>query len=126
MIIRKTTAILSGLLTLVLVLLIAIYIQYAILVVHTGFAIDQINIFYSMLEKTEEAEPTDTVGYLEYTVRYYPSGTKHVTGTPLDTTVEQVRSNVIAQIIDKLRAKTGKDLGDDPEAWIVAYKERSI
>jgi hypothetical protein len=38
--------------------------------------------------------------------------------------VERERTNTFHEIIAHLRAKTGEDLGDDPEKWIQKYAVR--
>lgn len=88
----------------------------------TGHAAEQMQIFEEMRVKALTAEsPAAAAAFLDYTVSYYPSGTKHTTGSRLDRMVEQARASAVREIIVELRKKTGEDLGDDPEAWIKKY-----
>jgi len=91
--------------------------------VRIALADEQTGVFEEMQLKAIGADPTQAVGYLEYTVRYYPSGTKQVTGSPLDRVVERARKATVRVIIHYLRAKTGEDFGDDPEIWIRNLKK---
>ena len=63
---------------------------------------------------------------LEYTVRYYPSGTKHVSGTRLDVIVAMSRRDAVRDIICTLRHKSGEDFGDDPRIWIEKVEEPEL
>jgi hypothetical protein len=70
-----------------------------------------------MRRQTAESESAD-VGYLEYALSYYPSGTKQTEGSALDRVVERARQSAVREIIAILRFKTGKDFGGDPRRWI--------
>ena len=73
---------------------------------HIAHAKDQIEVFYNMKKQAKEAETYDKVmPFLEYTINYYPSGTKQAKGTLLDMIVEQVRQEVICDINEILRQK---------------------
>ncbi len=74
-----------------------------------------------MRAKALQVDEHSAAGYLQYVVFYYPSGTKQERGSRLDRMVEQERSLVVKDILAHLRAKTGQDLGDNPEAWIQRY-----
>ena len=52
---------------------------------------DQIEVFYSVAEGTRD-KPEDRAAYIK---AYYPSGTKHASGSELDRIVEAVRSKVL-------------------------------
>ncbi len=119
----RRTAILTVLLSLATASLAYMAFHSLVLSVQTSFANEQTEIYYEMLENSRDAEPEDIVGYLDYTVGYYPSGTKQTAGSALDRTVERVRADVVARIIAILRERTGEDLGDDPKDWIEAWKE---
>jgi hypothetical protein len=95
--------------------------QYSLLLVRTEWAQEQVAIFADMRGKAVNAKPKDAVGYLKYTIEYYPSGTKQLSGSALDLMVEQVRFETVHQIIADLRSKTENSLGDDPENWIAKY-----
>jgi hypothetical protein len=73
------------------------------------------------VKSIETQSPRSAADALAYTVTYYPSGTKHATGSRLDRMVEQARASAIREIIAELRKKTGEELGDDPEVWIKKY-----
>ena len=85
-----------------------------------AFAEDQTTIFDDMRESAAASEPSKAAGYLRYAVEYYPSGTKQVAGSHLDTIVERARRNAVREIIADLRARTGQEHGDHPRAWIEA------
>lgn len=82
------------------------------------FARDQVEVFGWSLESALKAEPAKAVEHLEYVRHYYSSGSKQETGSKLDFIVETHRASVIREIIAHLRARTGVDLGNDPQAWI--------
>jgi hypothetical protein len=85
-------------------------------------AADQADIFEDMRSKAlSTTDPAEIVGYLDYVESYYPSGSKHTTGSPLDRIVEGYRAAVIREIIGRLRAITGVDLGEQPRAWVEKY-----
>lgn len=90
--------------------------------VHVAFAEEQVQIFDEMCRKAiSEDDLGKIVDYLQYAVVYYPSGSKQEVGTRLDTIVESHRKSVIRDIIADLRIKSGKDYGDDPQAWIEQF-----
>ena len=96
--------------------------KYTMLKLRVDFAAGQIATIEEM--KTAAGETTDPhklSGQLQYVVSYYPSGSKQFNGTSLDRVVETARSNAVAAIIAHLRATTGKDLANDPEAWFKEY-----
>jgi hypothetical protein len=92
--------------------------------IHLSFANDQTQIFCEMTTGAEQAlaqEPPNiksALGFLEYIVNYYPSGTKQTLGSTLDIIVERSRSLAEARILEKLRAKTGKDFGTNAQDWL--------
>lgn len=97
-------------------------VKYATLKLRVAFADGQVRIFEDMKATANATtDPRKLSGQLEYVVNYYPSGSKQVTGTQLDRVVEAARSNAIAAIIGRLRAATGKDLGNDSEKWLKEY-----
>ena len=111
--------------TAVLILIIAIQFLAAMWgSIQLSFANDQTQIFCEMTTGAEQAlaqEPPNiksALGFLEYIVNYYPSGTKQTVGSTLDTIVERSRSLAEARIIEKLRAETGKDFGAKAEDWL--------
>lgn len=98
--------------------------NYGMLKIQVAFASEQTQIFEAMRVKSETSDVEEAASCLRYVVYYYPSGTKQKTGSQLDLIVERERALVVKDIIADLRVKTGKDLGDDPEAWIQKYAEQ--
>lgn len=100
------------------------FVRYAWLQIQLTFADEQTEIFSEMTDKASESlkrEPPDisaAVGFLEYTVSYYPSGSKQTHGSTLDRIVERSRSLAERRMIEMLRDATGEDVGTDAEAWI--------
>jgi hypothetical protein len=85
--------------------------------VRIAFADEQTAIFEQMRRETAGSAAVD-VGYLEYTLWYYPPGSKQTEGSRLDRVVERARQSAVREIIAILRFRTGKDFGDDPRRWI--------
>jgi hypothetical protein len=97
-------------------------VKYWLLQMRVTFAEDQVAIFENMKrDSNSSTDPHQIAGFLAYTVSYYPSGTKQVTGSPLDRMVEASRADAIAAIIDRFRFVTGKELGPKPEPWLTEY-----
>lgn len=89
--------------------------------IEVAFASEQTRIFEEMRARASESDPAAAAGYLEYAVRYYPSGSKQRTGSRLDLMVERERSAAVRDIITYLRVKTGQDLGTNAEKWIERF-----
>jgi hypothetical protein len=83
-----------------------------------GFADDQTDIFEDMRIQASQAEPSKAVEYLDYTVNYYPSGSRQVPGSRFDRIVERARRSAVREIIADLHSRTGEDFGEDPQRWI--------
>ena len=97
-------------------------IKYTTLKLRVAFADGQVRIFDGMkVLANSTTDPHKLSVQLEYVLIYYPSGSKQVTGTQLDRVVESARSNAIAEIVARLRATTGKDLGNEPDKWLKEY-----
>jgi len=95
---------------------------YVKLRLRVAFAADQVIILeYARQRAVGATSPTETTSLLEYTLDYYPSGTKQVPGSRLDHIVETVRSNAVREALSKLRTMTGADLGDNPTNWLQRY-----
>jgi len=92
--------------------------------VRLAFAEEQIKIFNEMEKSALKSTPEEAIANLEYTLNYYPSGTKQQEGTFLDKIVEKERKLAISNIISYLKEKTKDNLGDDPEKWIKKYKKK--
>jgi len=92
-------------------------VRHVVTDIRIAFAEGQVDVFFELAEKAEDADPIDAVGYLEYVIGYYPSGTKQAAGSRLDEIVEACREVAIARILAALKDKTGKELGPDPAAW---------
>ena len=99
-------------------------VKYISFRIRLTFAKEQVQIFEQMKTDARRGNIKDAAGCLDYTVNYYPSGSKQTSGTKLDWLVENSRKNAIREIIDSLREKTGKDLGDTPEPWIEQFAEK--
>ncbi len=94
------------------------WVMWTQLQIRVVFAEDQVAIFDEMRTRTESSDVPTTIGYLEYVVSYYPSGTKQSKDSRLDRIVERARQNAIREMIEHLRTTTGKDLGEEPQQWI--------
>ena len=116
---RRRTLVLIGVGAVLLVsLTVFCEIDRAVTQVRIKFADDQTAIFDEMLEKVAHSDPSDAANSLAYALNYYPSGTKQVPGSPLDRVVERARRNAVREMVVLLRTKTGRDFGDDPQAWV--------
>lgn len=91
---------------------------YLALFLRVAFADEQVDIFNQMRRQAREGTVQDALGALDYTVNYYPSGTKQIAGSRLDRIVESARRSTISDIITELRRMTGEEYGEDPEAWL--------
>jgi hypothetical protein len=92
--------------------------------VEVAFASEQTGIFEEMRTRALESDTVAAAGYLEYAVRYYPSGSKQRTGSRLDIMVERERASAVRDIITYLRVKTGQDLGTNSEKWIERFARK--
>lgn len=105
------------------------FIECATSSLHLSFADEQTQIFDEMAAKAAESlrqSPPDVraaIGYLEYMHNYYPSGTKQTTGSRLDRIVERSRWLAELRIIQLLQEATGKNLGNDADAWIREFSD---
>jgi hypothetical protein len=108
----------SGLATLFLIWAVWASIDHTILKIRAAMASEQTSIFAQMRADALAGDVARAVECLDYTVHYYPSGTKQIPGSSLDLMVERARSEAAAAIIDHLRRVTGLDLGDEPQPWI--------
>jgi len=98
--------------------------NYARLKIQVALASDQTRIFEQMRVQAIQSDPSGAAGCLEYVVSYYPSGSKHETGSLLDVIVERERVFAERAIVAYLRTKTDQDLGERPEVWIQKYAKR--
>jgi hypothetical protein len=89
--------------------------------IELAFADEQTRIFDEMRVKATQSGPADAVGYMQYAITYYPSGTKQRAGSQLDRIVERERGCAVREIICHLRATTKEDLGENPSPWIKKY-----
>ena len=64
----------------------------------------------------------ETSQYLEQL--HFPDGQPSPFTGSLSYFVETQRQRAVHEVIVYLRAKTGKDLGDKPEAWIQEYGKK--
>lgn len=97
--------------------------NHGLLTVRVAWAEEQTKIFDEMRTQALARDPAGAVRCLASVVGYYPSGSKQQAGSRLDRMVERERARVARDIVAYLRAKTGADLGDSPEAWIQRYDQ---
>ena len=76
---------------------------YDVSALRVAMARGQIDVFLHMREKAKDAGVQEACSCLEYSVTYYPSGTKQQPGTHLDHMVEAVRHDVVQDIVAALR-----------------------
>lgn len=69
-----------------------------------------------------KAEVPEAVRYLEKL--HFPEGKPSPFSGSLSNYVEEQRRIAVRDVITCLRAKTGKELGNTPEAWIAEYGNR--
>lgn len=92
--------------------------------IRLSLAEEQCQVFAEMADKAVVAlnrEPPDineAVECIRYAHNYYPSGTKQLVGSRLDSIVENSRRASELRIIEALRTATGSDFGNKAEAWI--------
>jgi hypothetical protein len=123
---RVSTIVLAVALGVACCLIVLMFVQYAILTARVALAEEQIGIFDEMEARAKLQPYENGVDALQYVVRYYPSGTKQVEGSKLDSVVECCRTRTAQSIIDILRKKSGKDLGPNPEAWIEDIRKENL
>jgi hypothetical protein len=121
---KRLTIVLGVICAGLLVLYGSLFWSYGWLKIRVAFASEQTQIFDDMRAQALQSDPTGAVGCLEYVVSYYPSGSKQETGSRLDRIVERERAVAVRDILAYLRAKSGEDLGDDPEKWIEKYGKK--
>lgn len=121
---KRLTIVLGVICAGLLVLYGSLFWNYGWLKIRVAFASEQTQIFDDMRAKALRSDPAGAVGCLEYVVSYYPSGSKQETGSRLDRMVERERALAVRDILAYLRAETGEDLGENPEAWIQKYAKR--
>jgi hypothetical protein len=109
---------------LLIIFVLKLYLDNVTMQIRVSFAEEQTMIFETMADQARNAPVQDKVGYLEYVVQYYPSGTKQTQGSELDLTVERFRRCVVREIIADLRRKTNQDFGDNPEEWVRNLKKQ--
>jgi len=95
--------------------------NYGWLKIHVALASEQTQIFDDMRTKALQSDAAGAAGCLQYVLDYYPSGSNQESGSRLDRIVERERRQAVRDIISHLRAKTGQDLGENPDAWIRKY-----
>jgi hypothetical protein len=98
--------------------------SYGSLKIRVAFAGEQAQVFEQMRAQALQSDAAGAADCLAYVVNYYPSGSKQKTGSRLDGMVERERAFAERDIIAYLRAKTGQNLGENPEAWIQKYAKK--
>ncbi len=99
------------------------FVRHSILAARVSLAEEQMGIFHDMVAKAKEGSYEDGLEALEYTISYYPSGTKQREGSKLDTIVERARRDAVMAIIEALRRVAPTDLGREPQAWLKKTEE---
>ena len=94
------------------------------LTIRVAWASEQTKIFDEMRRQALQSDTEGATRCLNYVVGYYPSGSKQPTGSRLDQIVERERALAASDIVAYLRAKTGEDLGENPETWIEKYTDK--
>jgi len=94
------------------------------LTIRVAWAEEQTKIFAEMRTRALQSDVAEAASNLEYVVGYYPSGSKQESGSRLDRIVERQRALATVAIVAHLRAKTGEDLGENPEPWVRKYAKR--
>lgn len=118
---KRLSVVLGACCAFLLVTSVALFLDYAPLKVRVALASEQVHIFHEMRERALRSTVTDAAQCLQYVVGYYPSGSKQKPGSRLDGLVESARADSVREIVSYLHAKTGEDLGSNPEAWIQRY-----
>jgi hypothetical protein len=83
------------------------------------YAHDIVGGFQDRRDLALKGEPAEATSYLEQLA--FPEGQPSPFSGSLSNFVETQRRRAVKDVIVYLRAKTGKDLGDQPEAWIKEY-----
>lgn len=86
------------------------------------YAHDIVGGFDRTRDLAMRAEIPETIQYLEQ--MHFPEGQPSPFTGSLSYFVETQRRRAVHDVIVYLRAKTGKDLGDKPEAWIQEYGQK--
>jgi hypothetical protein len=86
------------------------------------YAHDIVRGFHSKRDLALKAEPQEAARYL-YEL-HFPEGQPSPFTGSLSNFVETERRRDVHDIIVYLHAKTGKDLGADPETWIHEYDKQ--
>ncbi len=100
-----------------------LFAKYEFQAIRIARALDQVEIFDSMRKKALASTGAEAADCLEYVVGYYPSGTRHPSGSRLDKTVECARRTAISAIIADLWRRTGRSTSDDAETWIACLQQ---
>jgi hypothetical protein len=87
--------------------------------VDVRYAHDIVGGFDSKRDLAMRGELSETIQYLEQL--HFPEGQASLFTGSLSYFVETQRRRAVHDVIVYLRAKTGKDLGDKPEAWVKEY-----
>lgn len=90
--------------------------------VDVRYAHDIVGGFDSKRDLAMRGDLSDTVQYLEQL--HFPEGQPSPFTGSLSYFVETQRRRAVHDVIVYLRAKTGEDLGDKPEAWIQKYAKK--
>jgi hypothetical protein len=86
------------------------------------YAHDIVGRFNSERDLAMKGELSETIQYLAQL--HFPEGQPSPFTASLSYFVETQRRRAVQDVIVYLRAKTAKDLGDEPEAWIQEYGKK--
>jgi hypothetical protein len=90
--------------------------------VDVRYAHDIVERFNSERDRAMKGELSETIQYLEQLD--FPEGQPSPFTGSLSNFVETQRRRAVHDVIGYLGAKAGKDLGDNPEAWIQEYGKK--
>ena len=106
-------------------LLLFTFVKFGMHMIHVELGKGQVEMFYRMKADALQSDSVERMIFcLDFIHTCYPSGTKQTKGTRMDSIVENVRTEVMGDIVSALRMKTGEDYGDDPVKWIKVYLKR--
>lgn len=89
---EKVLVLVSGLLVIILVI---VAISHVKLRIHVVLAREQVEVFETLRRRADASDSRDTLDLQRAIREYYPSGTKQVTGSDLDSIVERFRALAI-------------------------------
>ena len=95
--------------------------RYQLLSIRVFWACQQSVEFHATRLHALRSDAATAAWRLKNLVVVYPSLIRKDTNSPLDKMVAGERAFAVRGIIEYLRARTGEDLGENPEPWIQKY-----